>query len=58
MVLYVETGQIEKARDAMATLRRIDPAFTLATARGSLPFKNKTDQDRYLDAFRTAGMPE
>ena len=57
-VFYVETGQIEKARDAVATLRRIDPAFTLAAARASLPFKNKADLDRFVDAFRKAGIPE
>jgi hypothetical protein len=58
VVFYVETGQAEKARDAMATLRRLDPVFTVATARGSLPFRNQADQDRFLDAFRRAGLPE
>ncbi len=57
-VFYAETGQIEKAREAVATLRRIDPAFTLTSAPVQLPFKNKADQDRFIDAFRKAGMPE
>ena len=57
-VYYVETGQIEKAREAVATLRRLDPSFTLATAPDQLPFKHKADQDRFLVAFRKAGMPE
>ena len=57
-VVYAETGQIDKAREAVGTLRRLDPAFTLATAPPRLPFKNKSDQDRFLDAFRKAGMPE
>jgi adenylate cyclase len=57
-VYYVETGQIEKAREAVATLRRLHPAFTLAIAPSMLPFKRKADQDRFLEAFRKAGMPE
>ncbi len=58
VVLFVETDQMDKAREAVATIRRLDPTFTLATAPGSLPFKNKTDQDRFLGAFRKAGLPE
>jgi adenylate cyclase len=57
-VYYVETGDIEKARGAVATLRQLDPKFTLTNASEQLPFKNKADQDRFLSAFRKAGMPE
>lgn len=57
-VLYMEIGQIEKAREAIETLRRLDPTFTLTTAPARLPFKLKADQDRFLDAFRKAGMPD
>lgn len=57
-VFYVETGELEKAGEAVATLRRIDPQFTLTTAPAQLPFKIKADQDRFLNAFREAGMPD
>jgi hypothetical protein len=53
----VETGDVEKARGAVATLRQIDPKFTLTNAPEQLPFKNKADQERFLSAFGKAGMP-
>ncbi len=56
-VVYVETGEIEKAREAVTTLTRLDPAFTLSSAPAQLPFKLKADQDRFFEAFRVAGMP-
>lgn len=55
-VLYAETGQVEKARDAVAAIRAVTPSYTLATAR--VPFKNKADIARFIDAYRMGGMPE
>lgn len=57
-VVYSETGQIDRAREAVAAMLRVDPTFTLAAPRSRLPFKNKADQDRFHDAFRKAGVPE
>ena len=57
-VVYSETGQIDRAREAVAAMLRVDPTFTLAAPRSRLPFKNKADQDRFTDAFRKAGVPE
>jgi hypothetical protein len=41
-----------RRRGAVATLRQIDPKFTLTNAPEQLPFKNKADQERFLSAFR------
>ena len=57
-VVYAETGQIDRAREAVATIRRLDATFTLAIAPSRQPYKNKADQDRFIDAFRKAGRPE
>jgi adenylate cyclase len=57
-VVYAETRQSDKARSAVATLRRLDPTFTLATAPPRLPFAKNSDRDRFLNAFREAGLPE
>ena len=55
-VLYAETGQIEKARDAVAAIRAANPNYTLAS--GRMPRSPAADRARYIDAFRKGGMPE
>ena len=57
-VYYVETGDIERAREAVSTLRSLAPTFTVSSAPAQLPFRLKADQDRFIEAFRSAGMSE
>ncbi len=56
-VYCVETDDLKKAREAVEMLRRLDPSFTLSTAPDRLPFRKNEDKERFLDAFRKAGMP-
>ena len=55
-VLYAETGQTEKARDAVAAIRAVTPSYTLATAR--VPFKNKADLARIIHRGADIGLAD
>ena len=49
--------QAEAAAEANELLR-INPEFTLESYAKTLPYKNKSDIDRYISALRKAGLPE
>jgi adenylate cyclase len=55
-IAYAEKGVAEKAGAAIAQIRRLDPIFTLAAAPAVLPFKNRSDLDRFIDGLRKAGL--
>jgi adenylate cyclase len=55
---HASLGQVEKARAALAPLFRIVPDSSIARTRAGVPWKKPEDAERYLDALRTAGMPE
>lgn len=52
-------GKIEEARATMAELLRRNPAFTCSYAREHLfYFENAASIEEYVDALRSAGLPE
>ena len=53
---YIEFGQEEKARAQAAEVLRIYPKFSLQWWKEFLPYKNKTDTERYLSSLRKAGL--
>jgi TolB-like protein/class 3 adenylate cyclase/Tfp pilus assembly protein PilF len=55
---YVSLGRMEEARAEAQELLKIDPKFSLAYWGKTLPFKRKTDSDRFVAALRRAGLPE
>jgi tetratricopeptide (TPR) repeat protein len=49
--------QAEAAAAAKEVLR-INPKFSIESYAKRLPYKNKTDIERYVSALRKAGLPE
>ncbi|HEX4367415.1 MAG TPA: winged helix-turn-helix domain-containing protein [Rhodopila sp.] len=56
LVTYVETGQMEAAFQAAKDFLRLRPGFTLHDYDGVFGFSRASDTDRFLTAFRTAGL--
>jgi len=56
--VHVERGDIEVARVAAATARRLNRRFSLSFAQDVLPFRMPEHRRRELDAWRAAGMPQ
>lgn len=57
-MLHAETGQQNKARDAVESILRIDPNFSGKTFTESLPFSDPLIQARRDAALKKAGVPE
>jgi tetratricopeptide (TPR) repeat protein len=53
---YSMCGREEEARTAAAGVLRINPKFSLQEWQKKLPYKNKADIDRYIDALHKAGL--
>lgn len=56
VVAYVETGQIDAARGAAQEFLRLRPGFTLKDYDGVFGFSQRSDTDRFLNAFKAAGL--
>jgi tetratricopeptide (TPR) repeat protein len=56
VVAYVETGQMEAARQAAMEFLRLRPGFILQDYDGVFGFSRRSDTDRFLDAFKAAGL--
>jgi adenylate cyclase len=55
---YSLAGREEEARAEVAEVLRIKPNASLEVSARRLPYKNKADTDRIIDALRKAGLPE
>jgi tetratricopeptide (TPR) repeat protein len=55
--VLVERGDIEAARIAAATARRLNRRLSLSFAQSVLPFRMPEHRRRELEAWRAAGMP-
>jgi hypothetical protein len=49
-------GQTEVAAAALHELRRAQPNISLAWIADQMPIKQDADRERYLEAFRRAGL--
>jgi adenylate cyclase len=56
LVAYVETGQMEAARQAAQDLLRHRPGFTVSDYDGVFGFSRTSDTERFLTAFKAAGL--
>jgi predicted Zn-dependent protease len=56
LVAYVETGQMEAAFHAANDFLRLRPGFTLQDYDGVFGFSQVSDTDRFLIAFKAAGL--
>lgn len=50
-------GQPEKAREAIAHLRRLDPVLRLSDLDDLFPFHRADDRKRWVESLRKAGLP-
>jgi TolB-like protein/cytochrome c-type biogenesis protein CcmH/NrfG len=50
------TDQTEMATEALAELRRVQPDVSLSWLANEMPFRAHAERDRYLEAFRRAGL--
>jgi adenylate cyclase len=55
---YSWAGRLEEARAQATEILRINPKYSIEHAAKTLRYKNKADQERFLNALRTAGLPE
>ena len=53
-----QLGQTAKARAALIALLSVAPGTTVAKIRAAVPWKDPAVMERYLEALRTAGLPE
>ena len=55
--IHAERGQLERARAAVATARRLNPRFSLSFLANALPMRHPEHQQRMARALRAAGVP-
>ena len=51
-------GRIEEARNAVATLRRLDPELRLSNLKSVISYLQTRDFEKWADGLRMAGLPE
>ena len=55
---YALSGREAEARAAAAEVLKLNPKFTLRAYEGFVVYKNRSDMERDLMAFRKAGLPD
>ena len=55
---YAMSGRLGDAREAIARMRQLDPAFCVADVKGVTPVRRAEDLARYEEALRLAGLPD
>jgi hypothetical protein len=51
-------GNLERAANAMARVREVDPELRIADVRDRFPFRRPQDHARLVEGLRKAGVPE
>jgi adenylate cyclase len=57
-VCYMRLGRESDARNEVAEIIKLEPAYSLQRLSSRLPFKHLENRERYLDDLRRAGVPE
>jgi adenylate cyclase len=55
---YARLGRLNQARDEVNLFLETSPEFSISEIKRTLPFKNPTDLEVYLEGLRLAGLPE
>ena len=55
---YAQSGQLEQARLEAAEVLRINPGFTIESAKRVVVYKDPEDSEHRIDGLRKAGLPE
>ena len=58
IVVFIGAGRVEMAKQHAAEVLKTSPDFSVGSWARTLPYKNRDDRERYLDALRKAGLPE
>jgi adenylate cyclase len=53
---HARLGQMDEARGAIESLRRIDPQYSIKRALRRHPYRDAVDRDKLADALRRAGL--
>jgi len=53
---YISLGREPEAVAAAEEILRIDPKFSLESYAKTLPYKNKADKDKFIEALKKAGL--
>ena len=57
-VIYSWAGHIDEANKQASEVLRIDPNYSIERFRKRSLYKNKEDNERYIEGLRKAGLPE
>jgi tetratricopeptide (TPR) repeat protein len=55
---FAHGGRLDEARKAVAQLRELAPGFRIAHVRTLFPLRRPSDQAKYIEGLRLAGLPE
>jgi len=55
---YIEIENLEQAKISAKKILEIDPSFSLEYHKNVIPYKDKTELDRYIGSLRKAGLPD
>jgi TolB-like protein/Tfp pilus assembly protein PilF len=58
LIAAAQMGRLDEARARLATVKRLQPAVSLAWARKYAPFTREVDREKYVESFRLAGLTE
>jgi adenylate cyclase len=53
---YISLGRAEEAHNEAAEIARMDPKFSLEQFEKTMPFKNKADNELFIENLRKAGL--
>jgi TolB-like protein/Tfp pilus assembly protein PilF len=56
--IYSWAGHMDEAKKQASEVLRIDPNYSIERLRKRSVYKNKEDNERYIEALRKAGLPE
>ncbi len=54
---YINLGLQSEARETADRIMKINPCFSLAWYAATMPFKNQSDLDVFIESLRQAGLP-
>ena len=56
IISAAQLGKIDEARRGLAEVRRLQPTVSIDWAQKHSPWVREQDRDRYVEAFRLAGL--
>ena len=57
-IAYSLSGRQQESKKAAEEVMKINPRFSIAAYAKTLPYKNQSDKDTWIEGLRKAGLPE